>query len=232
VAFARTGLPRTAEAIAAGELRAAIVRGDLAPGTKIRQEATAQQLGMSLIPVREALKTLAGEGALTYLPQRGYFVPELPGGAIAQMYEARGVLEAATERAALPNLREDDIASMREHLHAQRRAAEDRDAVAMIAANRGFHFAVFDRCENPWLVRFTAQLWDAVDPYRVLSYRRMWLDADEQLIPQEILVEHERILDALAAGEGGLALSLLAAHRGRSRTFLDALGPAAAGGAR
>lgn len=170
-------LPRTAEAIAAGELRAAIVRGDLAPGEKVLQGATAEALGMSPIPLREALKTLAGEGVLEYLPRRGYFVPELPGEALVQVHEARALVEAATEQLAVPRLREEDLDAMDGHLRRQRRAAEDRDAVEMIACNRSFHFAIFDRCENPWLVRFTTQLWDAIDPYRVLSYRRMWLTA-------------------------------------------------------
>jgi DNA-binding GntR family transcriptional regulator len=113
---------------------------------------------------------------------------------------------------------------MRAHLLTQERAAEDRDAVAMIAANRGFHFAIFERCENPWLVRFVTQLWDTVDPYRVLSYRQMWLQADERLIPTEILAEHERIVVALENHRHELALRLLDQHRERSEAFLKALG--------
>ena len=78
------------------ELRAAIVRGELEPGAKILQEPTAQRLGVSLIPLREALKTLAAEGILSYLPQRGYFVTELRNraraekGALSRAGPARG----------------------------------------------------------------------------------------------------------------------------------------------
>ena len=159
------------------------MRGDLAPGAKIRQEATAQELGISLIPIREALKTLAGEGIVTYRPQRGYFVADLPNDAIAQIYAVRSLLEAETERSAMPRIGDRETVALRTHLRTQERAAEDRDAVAMIAGNRRFHFTIFERCENTWLVRFVTQLWDAVDPYRVLSYRRMWLEADEQHHP-------------------------------------------------
>src|SRR3977135_2626925 len=102
MALERTPLPRTAEGIAASELRAAIVRGDLAPGAKIRQEATAQELGISLIPLREALRTLASEGVGTYHPQRGYFVTELPNDAIRHIYVVRSLLETAAERGAGP----------------------------------------------------------------------------------------------------------------------------------
>jgi DNA-binding GntR family transcriptional regulator len=228
MAVERTSLPRTAEAIAANELRAAIVRGDLAPGAKIRQEATAQQLGVSLIPLREALKTLSSEGLLTYRPQRGYFVTELPGGAVHDIYVVRSLLEAETERHAMPHIGKDETAAMRAHLRTQERAAEDHDAVAMIAANRAFHFTIFGRCDNPWLVRFVTQLWDTVDPYRVLSYRRMWLDADERAITTEILAEHERIVTALEKRKHDRALRLLEQHRARSETFLRVLVDASA----
>jgi DNA-binding GntR family transcriptional regulator len=220
MALERNTLPRTAEAIAAHELRGAIVRGDLAPGSRIRQEATATELGISLIPIREALKTLASEGIVTYHPQRGYFVTELANEAIGQIYEVRSLLEAETERHAVSRIGQPEIAGMRTHLRAQERAAEDHDAVEMIAANRRFHFTIFERCENPWLVRFVTQLWDTVDPYRVLSYRRMWLDADEHVIPAEILAEHERIVAALEKGRNDRALRLLQQHRERSETFV------------
>jgi DNA-binding GntR family transcriptional regulator len=223
MALDRTPLPRTAEAIAAAELRNAIVRGDLAPGAKIRQELTAKELGISLIPLREALKTLTSEGVVTYLPQRGYFVTELPVDAIGHIYAVRDLLEAQAERDAIKRVGPPETGAMRAQVRAQERAVEDRDAVEMIAANRRFHFAIFDRCENPWLLRFVTQLWDTVDPYRVLSYRRMWLQADEHGVPAEILAEHEVIVEALEQGDRRQALRLLSAHRRRSETFLTVL---------
>jgi DNA-binding GntR family transcriptional regulator len=223
MAIQRTALPRTAEAIAAAEIRDAIVRGDLSPGAKIRQEATAEQLGISLIPLREALKTLASEGIVTYHPQRGYFVTELPAGAIADIYVVRDLLETQTEEIAIPRLTDDDLRAMRTHLRDQARAVENQDAVEMIAANRRFHFVIFNRCENRWLTRFVIQLWDTLDPYRVLSYQRMWLEDPERHVPAEILDEHDRILVALEKRNTKQALRLLEQHRARSATFLRVL---------
>jgi len=223
MALERTPLPRTAEAIAAAELRDAIIRGDLAPGAKIRQEATAQQLGISLIPVREALKTLAGEGLITYHAQRGYFVTELPATAITEIYVVRDLLERETEQQAIPNLTAEHLAAMRTHLRDQARAVENQDAVEMIATNRRFHFTIFDRCDNAWLRRFVTQLWDTLDPYRVLSYRRMWLEDPERHVPLQILDEHERILTTLEHNDPKTALKLLEQHRNRSETFLRVL---------
>ena len=106
---------------------------------------------------------------------------------------------------------------------ATRPAVEQEDAVEMIATNRRFHFTIFDRCGNAWLRRLVAQLWDTLDPYRVLSYRRMWLDDPERHLPAEILKEHERILAALRRRKPDRALQLLERHRARSETFLRVL---------
>jgi DNA-binding GntR family transcriptional regulator len=73
------------------------------------------------------------------------------------------------------------------------------------------------------LVRSVAELWDTVDPYRVLSYRRMWVHDEEQMVPAEILGEHERIIAAIEAGQDRRALQLLEHHRERSETFLRIL---------
>ena len=222
----RTALPRTSEGVAAAELRDAIVRGDLTPGQKIRQEATAQQLGISLIPLREALKTLASEGIVTYHPQRGYFVTELPAAAISDIYVVRDLLERKAEELAIPAMQPSDFEVMAAELREQARAVEERDAVTMISTNRAFHFTIFERCGNAWLLRYVMQLWDTLDPYRVLSYRRMWLQPDDKLLPEEILAEHDRILDALETGDPDRALLLLLEHRERSQEFLAALTPA------
>ena len=219
----RTSLPRTSEGVAAAELRDAIVRGDLAPGAKIRQEATAHELGISLIPLREALKTLASEGVVTYRPQRGYFVTELPAAAIAEIYVVRDLLERQAEALAIPAVTGPDLEVMAADLREQARAVEERDAVTMIATNRAFHFTIFERCGNAWLLRYVTQLWDTLDPYRVLSYRRMWIEDPSGETPGAILAEHERILVAVGRGRIETALALLERHRKRSETFLSTL---------
>jgi DNA-binding GntR family transcriptional regulator len=223
VTLERTSLPRTSEGVAATELRDAIVRGDLAPGQKIRQEATAQQLGISLIPLREALKTLASEGVVTYHPQRGYFVTELPAAAISDIYVVRDLLERRAEELAIPAMQSSDFEVMAAELREQARAVEERDAVTMIATNRAFHFTIFERCGNEWLLRYVKQLWDTLDPYRVLSYRRMWIEDPTGDAPGAILAEHERIMVAVGRGRTDTALRLLERHRKRSETFISTL---------
>jgi DNA-binding GntR family transcriptional regulator len=108
-------------------------------------------------------------------------------------------------------------------LRDQARAIDEQDAVAMIATNRGFHFTIFGRCDNAWLRRYVTQLWDTLDPYRVLSYRRVWLEDPAGDVPGEILAEHDRILVAISRGDSKRALRLLERHRKRSERFLRTL---------
>jgi DNA-binding GntR family transcriptional regulator len=142
---------------------------------------------------------------------------------IHEIYGARDTVESEAERLAVPCLGEDAFADLRAAVAIQERAFAERDPVAMITANRAFHFAIFDRCPNPWLVRFVAELWDMVDPYRVVSYGRMWADVPDELMADEILVEHQRILTALIRGGDERALHLLRRHRGRSQAFVETL---------
>jgi DNA-binding GntR family transcriptional regulator len=212
VALKRTSLPRTAEAVALVELRDAIVRGDLAPGAPIRQSAAAEELGLSVIPVREALKTLAGEGIVTYVPQRGYTVTELSPHSVDGIFRLRELLEGEAEANAAARLRPEDIAAMRTALDAQRAAVAAGDVRGVIAGNRRMHFALLDRCDNEWLLRFVRQLWEALEPHRALSYRRGAAAGDSARV-EAILAEHDGIATAFEKGETPLALRLLAKHR-------------------
>jgi DNA-binding GntR family transcriptional regulator len=73
-------------------LREAIIGGDLRPGERVRQEDVAARLGVSVAPVREALRILEQEGQVTYLPRRGYFVTELEYDDLAEIYGLRRLL--------------------------------------------------------------------------------------------------------------------------------------------
>lgn len=213
-------LPRTAQEIAANELRDAIVRGELAPGSKIRQEATARDLGISVIPVREALKSLAGEGFLTYEPQRGYFVAELTASSLGRLARARDLIEGAAEEDAVPRVSSPQIAQLRVAMAEHEHALAGSDSVAIVVANRRFHWLILEPSDNEYLLRFVRQLWDALEPYRGLVYRRADLATARSELMPDIVAEHRAIVDALAAGDQRNALVHLRRHRQRSDEIL------------
>jgi DNA-binding GntR family transcriptional regulator len=222
VALKASAGPRTAEDIAVTELRAAILRGDLLPGAAIRQDATAREFGLSVIPLREALKTLTAEGLVSHRPQQGYVVTELEPAELDGIYRVRELLEGEAERVGVGRVNHPKLTAMRASMRAQQAAARAGDAVGVIANNRCFHFALFDLCDNPLLRRYVRQTWDALDPHHAVLYRRTLVVGDTSR-PDRMHGEHRTIVDALAAGDLGTAIDLLAEHRRTGHDWFKAL---------
>jgi DNA-binding GntR family transcriptional regulator len=186
-------------------LRERILSGDLPRGTKLRQASLAEELGVSRTPLREALRRLATEGLVDFSPNRGATVSELDFGDMRHAWSARVALEPGAARLAADRGDSAAIAAMRSAVAEQRRVADDRDA--SFAANRRFHLSLAAASGNPHLTRFAEMLWvprigvpiyhaQAVEP----SGAQAWAD------------EHERIVDAIAAGDGEAAEQLTRQH--------------------
>src|SRR3569832_1703148 len=103
---------RTVAADAAEILRQRILTGDLRSGQPIRQEQIAQELGVSRIPLREALKPLEAEGFVTIEPHKGAVVSTLSLADVAEQVEPRVHLETWLLRDAIPRMREADFAHL------------------------------------------------------------------------------------------------------------------------
>ena len=162
--------PPTAQEAVLAELRRLLVTGELAPGAPVRQEAVAERLGVWRVPVREALKVLEGEGALVYSAHRGYVVAELSVDDLVEVYRLRELLEAEAIRVAVPRLTDAVVDGLDAAAYAVDEAGRDGDLVAMTAANRDFHFLLFDAAAMPRLSRTLRQLWDATDVYRAVYF--------------------------------------------------------------
>ena len=160
----------TAQARAAAALRAAILEGELRPGERVSQEAWAERAGVSLIPVREALGALAGEGLVTYRPRRGYAVTELDLADLEEVYRLRAVLEEDALRRGIPDARDDDVEALVAADAAFRDALASGDVGARLAANRRFHALLHGLARSAPLARLIDQLWDTTEAYRALYY--------------------------------------------------------------
>ncbi|PEG38981.1 GntR family transcriptional regulator [Mycolicibacterium agri] len=127
----------------AGHLRAAIMSGALLPGTFIRLDETAAQLGVSITPVREALRTLRGEGMVLLEPHRGHVVAPLSRRDIEDIFWLQSTIAKELAVAATERITDDEI-DMLSRLNDELAAAvATRDAEAITAAEFAFH-----RCLN------------------------------------------------------------------------------------
>lgn len=198
--------PPTAQEAVLAELRSLIATGRMRPGERIVQESLADQLGVSRVPLREALRILEGEGQVTYLAHRGYFVALLSLSDLLEVYRIREILEPEAVRIAVPLMAEEDLARFVAAANDVARAARVGDISAMTRANRRFHFTLIEACALPRLIRIIGQLWDATEVYRAVYYTR------EQNRAQ-VHHEHTALVRAVRAGDLEATLVMLDVHR-------------------
>jgi DNA-binding GntR family transcriptional regulator len=136
--------PRIADGI-----REAILRGVYASGMKLRQEELAARLGCSVIPLREALHTLASEGLVEFLPNRGARVKPISARELREMAEVRSTLAAMAMRRALPRITPAVIAQARAIVEKMDRA---RDPLAQVRLYADFHEVILGPADRPYVV--------------------------------------------------------------------------------
>jgi DNA-binding GntR family transcriptional regulator len=187
-------------------LRERILAGELARGTRLRQASLAEELGVSRTPLREALRRLSTEGLVEFSPNRGATVSELDFGDMRHAWAARVALEPGAARLAAERRDPDAIARMRSAVALQRSARRNRDA--NYAANREFHLALAAASGNPHLTTFAEMLW--VPRIGVPIYEAQVEESANGLAAWA--EEHERITDAVAEGDAGLAEHLTRTH--------------------
>lgn len=198
--------PPTAQEFVLGELRRMIVSGELRAGEQIKQDSLAEQLGTSRVPLREALKILEGEGQVSYLPHRGYFVAELSADDLVEIYRIRQLLEDEAVSVAIPRLTASNLQELERAMQAVEAAGEAGDIAAITAANRQFHFLLIEVAGLPRLTRLIRQLWDATDAYRSVYFA-------EPVNRIQVEREHRQIMDALREHDIPRTIALLNTHR-------------------
>jgi DNA-binding GntR family transcriptional regulator len=184
------------------ELRAAILDGRLAAGATLRQEDLAERLGVSRMPVREAIRRLHAEGLVEVLPSRRVRVAALSRTEIEDIYDMRAVLEPLAVRLAVPRLTR---AQLRDAAHALEAADDEQDADTFGARNAAFHLALMNPCERPRLLNDIASLLDLSDRYQRAALR----DEEHNARVRE---EHAGLLAAAQAGDADAAADLAATH--------------------
>jgi DNA-binding GntR family transcriptional regulator len=206
-------VPATAQQHAVESLRAMIVAGELRPGQRVNQDHVAERVGLSVAPVREALRVLEQEGQVTYRPRRGYFVTELRVEDLREIYELRALLEERAARRALPTLDEDTFARIELAARDCYDAAAADDVIAELEANRRFHFAILHSPDQPHTMRLIRLLWDSTEAYRAMYYNS----------PEErhnSIDAHDRIMAALGERHADRLVAELDAHRRRALDVL------------
>jgi len=206
---------RTAPEVVAEVLREAILRGMLRAGNQLRQDELASQLGVSRIPIREALRQLDAEGLVKFLPHRGVVVSGLSVDGIQEIYEIRIALESTALRLSLPHLTDEDLSRAQEVLGELDRVT---DITRWIELNRDFHTLLYAAARRPRLLAL-------IDSMRANVNRYMYLYISLLNYQPRSQEEHRRILEAVKRRDADAAVKALEHHLGEACRELVAYFP-------
>jgi DNA-binding GntR family transcriptional regulator len=201
-----------ASARVASYLRERILRDELRPGDRIRQEDIAERLGASRLPVREALRMLEAEGLTEHEPHKGARVPRLTMHELGVIYRMRERLEPLALTESLPSLTADDHARLED---LQRRIEDNADLDRFLELDREFHLGTYTGCDIEPLNAMVTRLWNSTQHYRrayvaLGGQERMWV----------VNSEHRLLLDAVVRRDATDAERFLEGHIRRTRIEL------------
>ena len=162
--------PGTTQDHAAEWLTHAIIAGEFGPGDRVPQEEVAGRIGISLIPLREALGRLEGDGQLVYRQRRGYFVSELSAAEMIVVFDLRGLLEDYTLHRAMAAITEEDVQRMSDLVDRCTTAIAAQDVIGVVTAHWQFFAEVLGERRQPRALRLIKQLWDVTNPYAAAFY--------------------------------------------------------------
>jgi DNA-binding GntR family transcriptional regulator len=189
-----------------------VANGELAPGDKVIEARIAEELHVSTIPVREAIRELAAIRVLDYWVHRGARVREVTVSETVDALHIKGVLEALAARLSGTKL-QDYLARLRNYSMQIQEAAFRKDWVDYQNQNQLFHRLVVEASGNAILL----SLWDSL-AFDVRT--RFIMDYLHIVDPSELAMEHEKILQAIESSDAIEVAELLSSHANRLVKYL------------
>jgi DNA-binding GntR family transcriptional regulator len=191
----------SARSVAYGRIRDDIIVGRSAPGSLLSENELAAALGLSRQPVREALLLIAQEGLVEVRPQSGTYVTRIDPDRVREAQFIREAIELASLAAcAQPSAEEERM--LRAFL-ARQRTASDRDAFYPL--DEEFHRALLGLAGH-------GNAWAAVSAAKGHLDRARYVGMSATREVQDYVDDHERVVDALVAGDADAAIAALRAH--------------------
>jgi DNA-binding GntR family transcriptional regulator len=199
--------------VAATELiRQAILDGRLDPGSRLKEEELARELGISRTPVREALLILQAEGLVDAAPNRGAVVRSHDGDDLEDLYQLRALLEGYAARRAAANISEAAVADLWTSCDRFESLIES-DVQELVKENLLFHNVILDAARSRRVAELIRKVIELPLVYR--SY--IWYSVDQRRISAHY---HRQITKALEARDGERAELVMKEHVFEARDVL------------
>ena len=193
-------------------IRERILAGTYGPGFRVVIDALADELGVSALPVREAIRRLEAEGLIVFRPNAGAQVAPADPGQFEETMACLAVLEGYATALAAPLMGKADVAKLREANEAMVDCMHRVDALGFSRANRDFHMAIYDRCPNPYLVELLR------DTERRLDAIRRTVFTHIPFRGLESIEEHRKLIELIEA-RASFSRVETAARRHKLRTL-------------
>jgi DNA-binding GntR family transcriptional regulator len=142
------------------QLKEAIRKGELAPGTRVREVEIAERFGISRTPAREAIRRLESEGLISFAPRHGAIISKLDHQETMELYDLREILEGAAAGFAARHASMAEIEELEELIAAEPELADKPDQLADL--NQLFHSALYRAAHNRFLERSLIGLRDSM----------------------------------------------------------------------
>jgi DNA-binding GntR family transcriptional regulator len=203
---------QSAQEYAYNYLRARILSRDVTDGRRLDLDAIARNLGMSRMPVREAVRQLSAEGFLTIHARRGVTVTPLASHDIVELFQVRAVLEGlavrlAIERASVSAERLSRLDQLLEDMEATK-----PDTVKWLRRHDALHEYICSESDSPRLTAQIRNLRQSVEPYM-----RVFLAAYKPEMPE---AEHLKLVEVIKGGDPLLAETAMREHVTTAATFV------------
>lgn len=186
---------RTMQEIAYSTIKERILKGQYSPGQRLITNDLAAELGVSRMPIREALQRLeAATGLVTLIRHKGAVVNSTSEEDLVEIFRIRVVLEGLAARLACPNMDAGQIDQLVKIHHKIIELEHTADEKYFLELNLDFHALIWKAANSPRLVGMLRMLFDASRSYRYISVK----------LPgrlKEIVREHEKIIAALRKGD-------------------------------
>lgn len=198
------------------ELRRVILDGAVLPGTHIPLAEVADLFGVSQIPVREALKTLIGEGLVAHRSNFDYSVAQLTPQELREMYIVRETLEAAALAASVANATDMDRAAVVAAHDVLQQAIRDDDPVTYHRQSRQFHLALTRPSRMHRLLHMLESAWNVTEPVQSMVH----VSPDQRTA---LHADHLQMVESFLAGDIEQLLVTAEAHAQRLNAVIATL---------
>ena len=191
------------------ELRTLILRGSLAPGTRLVELDIASQTQASQVSVRGALQRLERDGLVVRRGRSGTFVADVVPEEMHEIFAVRAVAESAAVKRTARLIRPAQVKQLRTALEAMREAAQERDPVALVKHDMAFHRHLYTWADHPTLLGLWTLIQAQLERFLVIY------DATNYADLMEVADSHVSIIEALEAKDPDRAAEEIEQHVGR-----------------